>query len=72
MAQHSSNRQDEFRFQFSALNTFQTYHLEVEIVISLFLYDEGLLAPSPTLQARGPLLVVFPRLLIQDIRSYPP
>jgi hypothetical protein len=32
----------------------------------------GVFGPTPNLQAGGPPLVGFPRLLIQYIRSYPP
>jgi hypothetical protein len=38
----------------------------------LIFYGEELLAPRPTAQVGGPLLVGCPRLLIEYIRSYPP
>jgi hypothetical protein len=38
----------------------------------LLFYGEDILAPRPNLQAGGPPLVGFSRLLIQHIRSYPP
>jgi hypothetical protein len=38
----------------------------------LVFLNKGFLVPTPKPQAGGPLLVVFPRLHIQYIRSYPP